>query len=203
MIKMTYMKFIATPIAALAVLSNVYVIFLFLRNINWLKKPYNVFILSLAFTDMISGVLMFIAPGLSFKPATVPDNLFLGRLYCQTISGYWLFFAQGAVSVYTCMFLTIERWTAICRPLKYRMRFASKDVIKYLILIWILGFGTSRIGTVERHYQQKSSNMTSARCSATPILEGKPNRRFNKCTEDIYGRKNTVFLFLLLARGIH
>ena len=145
---MTYMKFIATPIAALAVFTNIYVIILFIRNKNWLKKPYNVFILNLAFTDLTAGILMFIAPGLSFKPTTVPDNLFFGKLYCQTISGYWTFFALGAVSVCTCLVLTIERWTAICRPLKYRMRFANKHLIKYLILIWILGFGTSRIGTL-------------------------------------------------------
>ena len=143
---MTYMKFIATPIAALAVITNICVIILFIRNKMWLKKPYNVFIVNLAFTDLTTGILMFIAPGLSFKPTIVPNNLFFGRIYCQTIAGYWLFFALGAVSVCTCLFLTIERWTAICRPLKYRMRFANKHLIKYLILIWVLGFGTSRIG---------------------------------------------------------
>ena len=169
---MSYMKFIATPIASLAIITNICVICLFLRNKIWLKKPYNVFILSLAFTDLATGILMIIAPGLSFKPTTVPDNLFLGRLYCQTIAGYWLFFALGAVSVYTCLFLTIERWTAICRPLKYRMRFASKHLVKYLILIWILGFGTSRIGSVERNYQEKTSNLTSAKCIGTPLFKG-------------------------------
>ena len=177
---MTYMKFIATPIASLAVISNICVIILFIRNKTiWLKKPYNVFILSLAFTDMTTGILMLIAPGLSFKPTTVPDNLFFGKLYCQTIAGYWLFFALGAVSVYTCLFLTIERWTAICRPLKYRMRFANKHLLKYLVLIWILGFGTSRIGTVERTYQAKTSNMTVAKCIGTPLVEGRLFPKWN------------------------
>ena len=196
---MTYMKFIATPIASLAVLSNICVVILFLRNTIWLKKPYNVFILSLAFTDLTTGIVMIIAPGLSFKPTTVPDNLFFGRLYCQTIAGYWLFFALGAVSLYTCLFLTIERWTAVCRPFKYRIRFANKHLIKHLVLIWILGFGTSRIGTVERTYQAKTSNMTTAKCIGTPLVEGKI--LYLSSYENVKGhmtRKLTVLFFGLI-----
>lgn len=173
---MTHMKFIATPIGILAIITNLVVIVQFIRNRIWLKKPYNVFILSLAFTDMTSGVLMLIAPGFSFNPATVPENLFLGRVYCQTLAGFWAFFGLGAVSIFTCLFLTVERWTAICRPFQYRWRFATKHLIKYLALVYILGLGTARIGTVERAYQPKVSNMTAAKCVSSQSFEGKSFR---------------------------
>ena len=64
-----YMRILLTPIAILSIITNVAVIILFLRNRPWLTRPYNVFILSLSFTDMITGIVMFITPGTIFdKP---------------------------------------------------------------------------------------------------------------------------------------
>ena len=165
------MKILLTPIAILSIITNFTVIILFLRNRAWLTRPYNVFILSLSFTDMITGIIMFITPGIIFdEPIQFPTNWFLGSLYCKFLWVRWLLFALGAVSVYTCLFLTVERWTAICRPFKYRTRFASKHLIGFVVLIWFLGLITSSIGTVEVNFMPTNSNNTTPSCRFTPIV---------------------------------
>ena len=165
-----YMRILLTPIAILSIITNVAVITLFLRKRARLTKPYNVFILSLSFTDTITGIVMFVTPGTIFdEPINLPTSWFFGTLYCKFLWTRWLLFALGAVSVYTCLFLTVERWTAICRPFKYRSRFASKRLIGFVVLVWILGLATSSIGALEVKFVPTISNHTTPSCRIIPI----------------------------------
>lgn len=169
---MFYLPVLCTVIALLSIISNLFVCVLFLCNKVWLKKPYNVFILSLAITDMMTGILMFITPGMIFKePVKVPDNSFLGVLYCKGLWSRWPLFGLGAVSVYTCLALTVERWTAICRPFKYRTNFASKQLIGYIILGWTGGLMVSSMAAIETTYHSASSNFTRPWCKMTPLVK--------------------------------
>ena len=170
---MSYLQILFLIIALFSIITNTMVCILFLRNKAWLKRPYNVFILSLAITDMITGFLMFMSPGLIFKePVKIPNISFLGSLYCKVLWTRWLLFALGAVSVYTCLALTIERWTAICRPFNYRARFVSKRLIGYIFLTWIIAFIVSSIGLIESTYQPATSNSTRPSCKITPLVKG-------------------------------
>ena len=170
---MIYMKILLTLIAILAVVTNVVVIIFFLRNKTWLKRPHNVFILSLCFTDMITGIIMFITPGVVVdEPIQIPTYWFFGTLYCKFLWARWLLFALGAVSVYTCLFLTVERWTAICRPFKYRRRFASKQLIGFVIFIWFIGLTTSCVGGLEAEFIPINSNHTTPSCEINAIARG-------------------------------
>ena len=171
--KMSYLQILSAVIAFSSIISNFMVCILFLRNKAWLKRPYNVFILSLAVTDMITGFIMLLSPGLIFTELVkIPNISFLGSLYCKVLWTRWLLFALGAVSVYTCLALTIERWTAICRPFKYRTRFASKSLIGYICLTWIIAFIVSSIGFIEGTYQPATSNFTRPSCKMTPLVKG-------------------------------
>lgn len=167
---MSFMKILLTPIAFSSIITNFAVIIIFLRNRVWLTRPYNVFILVLSFTDMITGIVMCITPKTVFvEPIKISNHSFFGPLYCKMLWSRWFLFALGAVSVYTCLFLTIERWTAICRPFKYRTRFASKYLIGFVVLIWFFGLGTSYIGALEFHFVPTNSNRTTPSCKHTPI----------------------------------
>lgn len=171
---MSYMKFFLSPIAFSTIITNVTVIFLFLRNRIWLKRPYNVFILVLSFTDMITGIVMCLTPKIAFvEPVKIPSHWFIGFLYCKILWSRLFLFALGSVSVYTCLFLTIERWTAICRPFKYRTRFSSKYLIVFVILIWVLGLGTSSLGVVDFHFVPPNSNQTTPSCKVVPSVPAK------------------------------
>lgn len=170
---MFYLNILSAVIALSAVISNVFVCVLFLRNKVWLEKPYNVFILCLAVTDMMTGFLMFIIPGMIFKePLNIPNNSVLGTLYCKGLWSRWALFALGAVSVYMCLALTVERWTAICRPLKYRTKFTSKRLIGYIVVVWIVGAAVSPMAALETTYNLSSSNFTKPRCTMTPLAKG-------------------------------
>ena len=167
---MFYMKILLTPIAILSVLTNFAAIILFLRNRTWLSRPYNVFILSLSFTDMITGIVMFITPGIIIdEPIKFPTSWFFGSIYCKCLWARYLLFSLGAVSVYSCLFLTVARWTAICRPFKYRARFASKHLIGYVALVWFLGFAKSSMGALEAKFMPPNSNHTSPSCRMVPV----------------------------------
>ena len=169
---MFYMKILLTPIAILSVFTNFAVIILFLRNRTWLTRPYNVFILSLSFTDMMTGIIMFMTPGIIIdEPIKIPTSWFFGSIYCKVLWNRWLLFALGAVSVYSCLFLTVERWTAICRPFKYKARFASKHLIGYVALLWFLGLSTSSVGALEAKLIPPNSNHTMPSCRIIPIAK--------------------------------
>lgn len=164
------MKILLTIIATLSITTNSAVIILFLNNKAWLTRPYNVFILSLSFTDMITGIVMYLTPGIIFdEPIKFSAHGFLGSLYCKFLWSRWILFTLGTVSVYTCLFLTIERWTAICRPFKYRTRFASKRLIGFVLLIWILGCVTCTVGGIEAKFLPKNSNQTTPSCRMSPV----------------------------------
>ena len=167
---MSFMKFLLTLIAFSTIITNLSVLVIFLSNRIWLKRPYNVLILVLAFTDMITGIVMCLTPKIVFvEPLKVPNHWFFGFLYCECLWSRWLIFAFGAVSVYTCLFLTVERWTAICRPFKYRTRFSSKYLIIFVILIWVLGLGTAYIGVPDFSFVPANSNQTAPSCKRTQI----------------------------------
>ena len=168
---MSVMRILLTLIAFSSIITNFAVILIFLRKRVWLTRSYNVFILVLSFTDMITGIVMYITPKTVFvEPIKIPNHSFFGSLYCKLLWSRWLLFALGAVSVYTCLFLTFERWTAICRPFKYRTRFASRYLIGFVVLIWFLGLGTSYIGALKFHYVPTNSNRTAPSCENIPIV---------------------------------
>ena len=170
---MLYLNILSAVIASSAVVSNLVICVLFLGNKVWLEKPYNVFILCLAVSDMITGLLMFITPGMIFEePIKIPNSSFLGMLYCKGLWSRWLLFGLGAVSVYTCLVLTIERWTAICRPFYYRRRFASRRLIGYIVLVWVVGIVMSSMVANETTYHLPSLNSSKPWCSITPLIKG-------------------------------
>ena len=170
---MIYMKILLTIIATLSITTNSAVIILFLNNKAWLTRPYNIFILNLSFTDMITGSVMFLTPGIIFdKPIKFSAHGFVGSLYCKFLWSRWMLFSLGTVSVYTCLFLTIERWTAICRPFKYRARFASKHLTGFILLIWFLGCVTCPVAGIEAKFIPTNSNQTSPSCRMSPVAGG-------------------------------
>ena len=156
---------------------NLFVCIVFLCHKVWLKRPYNVFLLNLAVTDMITGFLMFFTPQMIIEePVRIPKSSIFGNLYCKVLWSRWLLFALGAVSVYTSLVLTAEWWTAICRPYKYRERFASRWSIGYVAFIWVFGLTASSAGINLTTYQPASSNFSIPRCMETPMAKTSLNK---------------------------
>lgn len=172
---MLYVRILSGIIAFSSVVSNLLVCVLFGFNRLWLRRPYNVFLLNLAVTDMMTGLLMFLTPGMVLhEPVRIPRNTFMGDIYCKLLWARQILFFLGAVSVYTSVVLTIERWTAVCRPFKYRTRFASRRLFGYIVLIWAVSVVmivlSSASNSVE--YHPASLNSTVPQCKVSALFKG-------------------------------
>lgn len=61
------------------------------------------------------------------------------ELYCRVLCSQFLIFLFGVVSVYTVVFLSIERWLAVRYPFKYRTSISSCKVKACAVCTWCLG----------------------------------------------------------------
>lgn len=130
-------------ISVIALLGNFLVVFLFVRNNSWLKKAHSCLILALAITDILTAVCILTVPLFIHDGDVypVPENSIARELYCRIVSSHYLVFSLGVTSVYICLFLAIERWVAIGKPLFYNQHIHSKRNIALMVLLpWIAGF---------------------------------------------------------------
>lgn len=131
---LTYVIF--ALIVVLALLGNSLVLYVLVTRPSYLKHSYNIFILSLAITDIVTAIFLVFSRFLYLPPT--PTGHFAREIYCRTIWSAAIVFALGYVSVYTCVALTIDRWLAVVKPLVYRS-IKPQHVKKAVVLIWIWG----------------------------------------------------------------
>ena len=87
----------------------------------------------------ILGVAIAVTPNL-----IIPGNLikhpgrFLGQLFCRLLVSQLIVFLLGVVSVYTVVFLSIERWLAVKYPFRYRISISSTKMKICIVIIWLL-----------------------------------------------------------------
>lgn len=85
----------------------------------------------------------------------VPDGA-AGEAFCKIIwSNYFLWvFAKFSVAIVTLM--AVERWFAIAQPMKYKVMFQRKKVVKYSIILAILSMLLSVQIIFENHRGEKN-----------------------------------------------
>ena len=131
-------------IAIIALLGNFLVVILFIKNRHWLKKAHTCLLLALAIQDILTAIGLLVLPGFvqSADVYDPPADSTLSQLYCSVVWSRYIPFALAIASVYTCLMLTIDRWSAALRPMSYR-RFSNsiKVIAAMLIFPWIAGFG--------------------------------------------------------------
>lgn len=128
-------------IAVVAILSNGLLAVVFLHNRTLLRSSYNVLILSLAITDMTTGVGLILTPAyvVGIKKFPIPGGI-AGDLFCRIVASYYLVFTLGIVSVYTITCLSLERWFAVAKPAKYRAGFKSYRIYVIVMVVWVVSF---------------------------------------------------------------
>ncbi|XP_032219691.1 phe13-bombesin receptor isoform X2 [Nematostella vectensis] len=125
-------------VAVLAMTGNGLLVTVFLKNRELLRTPYNMLILSLAVTDMTTGIGLVLTPAYIVGTYNFPiPTGIAGELFCRIVASYFLVFTLGIVSVYTIMCLALERWFAVSRPSRYKASFRRERVLWVLLAIWI------------------------------------------------------------------
>ena len=158
----TYLMY--SLIAIVAFLGNGLVLYLLTTKSSYLKHSHNVFICSLAITDIITSIMLVFSRYLYLPP--MPAGELSRVIYCKTIWSAWLLFTLGYISIYTCLALTIERWLAVVKPNFYRAVKPSL-AMKAVVFVWVLGFLTNITTLFRVKYDEKKQQ-----CSWTYLPVG-------------------------------
>ncbi|XP_068753182.1 neuropeptide receptor 22-like [Montipora capricornis] len=125
-------------ISVMAIFGNTLTIVMFVMERQFLKKSYNVLIMFLAISDVLTAVTIIINPFYVLGDAIpYPQNPILGEIFCRFICNEILVFHFIYFSVYITLVLTAERWFAVVRPHQYNHIFSRKKVLGYITLSWV------------------------------------------------------------------
>ncbi|XP_020897497.2 bombesin receptor subtype-3 isoform X2 [Exaiptasia diaphana] len=128
-------------ISFLSFTGNGSLVLMFFKNRDMLRTPYSMFILSLAVTDMTTGIGLILTPAYIIGTYNFPiPSGFAGELFCRIVASYFLVFYLGIVSVFTIACLALERWYAVARPAKYKASFKKTRVLGILSSVWLCSF---------------------------------------------------------------
>ena len=159
----TFTRTTYSILAVVAMIGNTLVILVFVGNKNLLKKSYNMLILSLAISDVLTALLLITNPAFVLGDAfPYPTNHVLGDIFCRAIWSRAFLFQLVVFSAYICMALATERWYAVVKPYKYSEVFNRKRTVVYIFLVWLWSFMLCCTSLFEVSYV--SSNPLSRRC---------------------------------------
>ena len=159
----TFTRTTYSILAVVAMIGNTLVILVFVGNKNLLKKSYNMLILSLAISDVLTALLLITNPVFVLGDAfPYPTNHVLGDIFCRAIWSRVFLFQLVVFSAYICMALATERWYAVVKPYKYSEVFNRKRTVVYIFLVWLWSFMLCCTTLFEVSYV--SSNPLNRRC---------------------------------------
>ncbi|XP_068602482.1 trace amine-associated receptor 13c-like [Brachionichthys hirsutus] len=117
---MSFTSVVATTLNLLVIVA--------ISHFKKLHTPTNILLLSLACSDFFVGILM------SFQIVITNDCWFLGDLMCVAFSV--LDFTTTSASVGTMVLISIDRYVAICDPLRYSAKITVRRVTVCIFLAW-------------------------------------------------------------------
>ncbi|XP_029936898.1 trace amine-associated receptor 13c-like [Myripristis murdjan] len=132
----TTIYILLSSISLLTVALNLLVI-ISISHYRKLHTPTNLLLLSLAVSDLLVGLLLM--PG----QILIGGCWFLGDLLCTLF--YFVDFILTSASVGNMVLISVDRYVAICDPLRYPIRITQKRVKICVCLCWICSVFNSSI----------------------------------------------------------
>ena len=171
----TFTRTTYSILATVAMIGNTLIILVFVWDKKLLKKSYNMLILSLAISDVLTAFLLITNPAFVLGDAfPYPTNHMLGDIFCRVIWSRVFLFQLVVFSAYICMALATERWYAIIKPYKYSETFNQKRTLVYIFLVWL--WSMILCGTTLFEVVYVSSNSPNRRCKWQPYSSKQPVR---------------------------
>ena len=118
------------------VVGNSLVILVIIRNRS-MKTPLNYLILNLAVADLTAGV--FLAPSLMLEPTTTYPPGLTGEVLCRLFTSGYFAWAGVFSSVFSLLFVALDRYYAIMKPYSIRHRTTIKKLRIFIPACWIMG----------------------------------------------------------------
>ncbi len=125
-------------IGCLGVLGNGLVIFVFLSDFQHFKSITNMLILNQSVIDFCNSVV-FLILRLSPDVHNLPQN-FWGQLLCRVWFSEYIMWSLCITSTVNLVFVSLERYVAVCHPVKHRHTFTQKRARIGVSCVWIWGF---------------------------------------------------------------
>ncbi|XP_068755825.1 somatostatin receptor type 5-like [Montipora capricornis] len=149
-------------ICVMAIFGNTLTIVMFVMERQLLKKSYNVLIMFLAISDVLTAVNIIINPFFILGDAfPYPQNAILGEIFCRFIYNRLLLFQLIYFSVYITLVMTTERWFAVLRPHEYNHSFSRKRVLGYITLSWVWSFLLMLKGVIDFSFNPSGDSSCS------------------------------------------
>ena len=159
-------------LSSVALFGNTLVILVFVFDRRLLKKSYNILILSLAVSDVLSAVIVIMTHVANHY--FLPSNPVYGAIFCKLIATFFFPWQLLFFSVYICLLLSVERWIAIVKPHKYSSIFRRKNVAGCIMgmvvstnVLGHIGYGIqSQLGfpVQSQHHWQRLLGQAVCRC---------------------------------------
>ena len=88
--------------------------------------------------SFLTGAFVILTPGyISDEPLFPIADGFGGELFCALLGNRYLLFTVAKVSILLVTCLAVERWYCVMRPIKYKIQFARRRLIIYILVSWI------------------------------------------------------------------
>ena len=127
-------------ITVMGITGNSLVLGVLKQNKHMRDSAFGVYIASLALADILVSTLclpVYITSTSAFKAH--PTGL-SGDIMCKLWTGYFALFYFAVISVYTLVALSVERYYAICHPVKAKVKSTASRAKKVVVIIWICSF---------------------------------------------------------------
>ena len=106
------------------------------------------------------GTTILLTPTLIVPSFVDSPEGFAGEIYCRVLFSQFMLFFLGVVSVYTAVFLSMERWLAVQYPFKYRASISSLKVKVCVLFVWVLSSVTNGPHLTEMGTRKDSNTST-------------------------------------------
>nr|AXM42354.1 A1 [Hirudo verbana] len=119
-------------IAFFAIFFNVVIIYLYIKNAYIRKSATNMYIISLAVADFLVGLI-----GI---PAAILTSIGLPENFSLCLISTSILLQICTTSIFNLVAVTLDRYLAILRPLRYQTLMNKRKVRIIISLCWIAGF---------------------------------------------------------------
>uniref|UniRef100_A0A3B3TE40 G-protein coupled receptors family 1 profile domain-containing protein n=1 Tax=Paramormyrops kingsleyae TaxID=1676925 RepID=A0A3B3TE40_9TELE len=123
------------PIVTFATLGNLLTV-VSVTYYRYLRTPTNIFIVSLAMADLLVAVLV-----MPFSLVRTVDHWMFGKSVCIAHSLLDVAFCTSSIFSLSC--IALDRYLAVCDPLRYSTRMSRRKISCLLLLSWFVPIGVS------------------------------------------------------------
>ncbi len=127
-------------IGTVGIMGNSFVIFVFTKSSNMMKKMVNILLINQSAVDLVASLcLMTIGHVKSGKPIVATFSGVAADLYCRIIGPRTFIWGFATCSTWNLVFINVERFISVSFPVWHKTSFNKRHTIVVICFVWIFG----------------------------------------------------------------